>query len=377
VKITGIQTFVVGNPWKNWIFLKVHTDEGITGLGEATGGLSTKPNVADLEELARYVIGESPLNPEFLFHKMLKGRFLRESTAMCGIEIACWDILGRHLGVPVWQLLGGKHRDRLRVYGNGWYRGPRDPVFFSERAAEMVGKGYTALKFDPFGGAYLQLDSQNERLALAIVRAVREAVGSDVDLLIEGHDRFNVATAVRISRLLEDYRPMLFETPVNSLDIAATLEVARAAPVAIACGERFGRLEDFTRLLASKRISIVQPEAMHLGIGGARKACAIAEAHDAVVACHQAQSPFCTAVNTAIHASVPNFLIQENFDDGAEPWAWDLLSGVPRVEDGYITVPETPGLGVELNEKEVPKHPYGETNFLRLFEEGWETRKPG
>lgn len=377
MKITEIKTFVVGNPWKNWVFLKVYTDEGITGLGEATGGLKTKPQLADLEELSRFVIGKNPLNPEFLFHKMLKGRFLSPSTGMCGIEIACWDIVGKHLGVPLWQLLGGKYRDRLRVYANGWYRGPREPAFFAERASMMVEKGYTALKFDPFGGAYLHLDNPGLRLSINIVRAVRDAVGPDVDVLVEGHDRFCAATAVRIAGHLAEFDPMFFETPVNSLDIAATVEVARASQVSIASGERFDRLDQFIRILESKKISIVQPEAMHLGISGTKKACAIAEAHDALVACHQAQSPFCTAVNTAIHASIPNFLIQENFDDGAEAWTWDLLQGVPRVEDGYISTSDEPGLGVQLNEAEVEKHPYGPTNFLRLFEEGWETRKPG
>ena len=377
MKITEIKTFVVGNAWKNWIFLKVCTDEGISGLGEATGGLATKPNLGDVQELTRFVVGEDPLEPGRLWDKMLKGRFLRSTVAMGGIEIACWDILGKSLGVPVWQLFGGKHRDRLRVYANGWYKGPRDPAFFAERAAELVDRGYTALKFDPFGSAYLRMTLADEKIALAIVGAVRGAVGPGVDILIEGHDRFNVPYAIRMAKLLEEFEPMLFETPVYSLDIASTLEVARSTGVPIALGERFDRVRDFGDLLSSRLIGFVQPEVLHLGLGNLRTVCGMCEAYDALVACHQAQSPFCTAINAHMHASIPNFLIQENFDDSFEPWTWGLLSGVPRVSAGYIEVPAAPGFGVELNEKEAARHPYGEQNFLRLFEQGWETRRPG
>lgn len=377
MKITAIKTFVVGNPWKNWLFVKLYTDEGLTGLGEATGGLSTKPFEEDLKELAPHVIGQDPLQPEKLWHNLFKRRFLRASKGMNAIEIACWDILGKSLGVPVWQLLGGKQRERLRVYANGWYRGPRDPAFFAERAAEMKTLGYTALKFDPFGGAYQQMDYANERLSLEIVRAVREAVGPEVDILIEGHDRFSVSHAIRIGRQLEEMRPMFFETPVYSFDLAATLEVARAIRVPVATGERFDRIGLFVDLLAPRIVDIVQPEVMQLGLGNVRKVCGIAEACGALVACHQAQSPFCTAVNAHLHAAIPNFLIHENFEEAMEPWTWDLLIGVPRVEQGYLTVPDTPGFGVELNEEEAAKHPYSERHFLRLFEEGWETRRPG
>ena len=127
MQITNITTFVVGNPWKNWVFVKLHTDEGLVGLGEATGGLSTKPGEAEVHELARFLIGEDPLHPERIWQKMYKGKFLHGGVAMSAIEIACWDILGKRLGAPIWQLLGGKQHPRLRVYANGWYQGPRDP----------------------------------------------------------------------------------------------------------------------------------------------------------------------------------------------------------------------------------------------------------
>jgi galactonate dehydratase len=376
MKITDLKTFVVGNPWKNWIFIKLYTDEGIVGLGEATRGLATKPSVGDLEELRRHVIGENPLHPERVWYKMHKARYFGQTVGMSAIEQACWDILGKHLNAPMWQLFGGKHNERLRVYANGWYQGPRDPSFFAEKAASMVEEGYTAFKFDPFGDAYKLIGKESERLAIDIVRAVRDAVGWDVDLCIEAHDRFTVGTAIRLGRQLEEFKPMWIETPVRSYDLAGHLEVARAINVPVVLGEAFHNLRQFADLLSHRVIDIVQPEPEALGPSLARKSFAVAQAYGAMVACHQAQSPLCTAINAHLHASISNFLIQENFDDSLEPWTWDVLSGVPRVEEGYITVSDAPGWGVELNEEEALKHPYGERNFLRLFEEGWETRKP-
>ncbi|MFO7698584.1 MAG: mandelate racemase/muconate lactonizing enzyme family protein, partial [Anaerolineae bacterium] len=153
MKITDLRTVVVGNPWKNWIFVILETDEGLRGLGEATGGLATKPNLGDVEELRQHVLGEDPLHPERLWLKLIKARYHQRSTGIAAVEQACWDILARSLGVPVWRLFGGKHHERLRAYANGWYQGPREPGFFAEAAARMVAMGYTALKFDPFGGA--------------------------------------------------------------------------------------------------------------------------------------------------------------------------------------------------------------------------------
>lgn len=375
MKITEIKTFIVGNPWKNWVFVKVFTDEGLVGIGEATPGLSAKPGEADLHEAARFVIGEDPRHPEKLWQKMYKGRYLVPSVALSAIEIACWDILAKSLGVPLWQLLGGKQQEKLRVYANGWYRGPREPAFFAERAVALKEMGYTALKFDPFGNAYRFLEPKEERLSLAIVRAVREAVGDDVDLCIEAHDRFSVSTAIRIGLQLEEFSPMWFETPVMSTDIAATNEVARAINVPVASGERFNRLSEIVDLVTPRVVSIIQPETLKIGgVSGVRKAAAIGEAAEAFVACHQAQSPFNTVVNAHIHASLPNFLIQECFDDFLEPWAHEIMSGVPRVDNGYLSVPDTPGIGVELHEEEMAKYPFGANKYLRLFEEGWEKR---
>jgi galactonate dehydratase len=378
MKITDIQSFIVGNPWKNWVFIKVYTDEGLVGVGEATSGLSAKPAAAHLDELKHLVIGEDPTQPERIWQMLHFKQYLSLNVATNAIEIACWDILGKSLNLPLWKLLGGQQRPKLRVYANGWYQGPRDPAFFAERAAAVKEMGYTALKFDPFGSAYRFLDAAEERKSLAIVASVRDAVGDDVDLCIEAHDRLSISTAKRIAEALADYRPMWLETPVMSTDVSATLELARQVDIPIATGERLHRMSDFVDLLAPRLIDIVQPETLQVGgIGRARKIAAIAEGCEAFVALHQAQSPLNTAINAHLHASIPNFLIQECFDDFLEPWSREIMSGVPRVVDGYLDVPDAPGIGVELHEAEMAKYPYGASNYLRLFDEGWERRDQG
>ena len=376
MKITEVQTFIVGNPWKNWVFVRIHTDEGVTGVGESSGGLRAEAVAAEIRALGGLLAGEDPRHPERVWQKMYKGLFLNGSPAASAIEIACWDVLGKSLGVPLWQLLGGKQRPRLRVYANGWYQGPRGPSFVAEAAAGVKEKDYTALKYDPFGTAHRSIDRDEERLSLGLLHAVREAVGDDVDILVEGHDRLGVSSAIRVGKQLEELGAMWFETPVMSTDIPATVEVARAIDVPVAVGERYHRLSQFLELLSHRVVDIVQPEP--LGIGGVaatRKVAALAEAAEATVALHQAQSPLCTAICTHIHASIPNFLIQECFDDFLVPWAHDIMQGVPRVQDGYIEPSDAPGLGVELCEEEMARHPYGPGCFLHLFEEGWERRR--
>lgn len=375
MKIVALKTFVVGNPWKNWVYVKLYTDEGITGLGEATGGLQTQPHVAAFQEFESIVVGQDPRRVLSLWDDMHKRLFLSAVPALSALEQACWDILGKSLNVPVWQLLGGLTRPRLRAYANGWYKGTRDPESFAERALEIVAEGYTALKFDPFGHALGFLDRKEFRLSLGIVEAVREAVGEDVDLLIEGHDRLAVAPAIEFGCAMADLHPMWFETPVLSTDISATLAVASRIPVPVAAGERFDSLTQFSAMLSSGLVSIAQPDLMKAGgVSRMLKVAAIAEGCGAYYAPHNAASPLATVVNSHVSATASNFLIQECFDDTNVPWARDVLSGAVTVTNGYIEVPQAPGFGVELHEEEIAKHPYGNQNFLKLFEPGWERR---
>lgn len=379
MKITDMKTIIVGNPWKNWLFVRLMTDEGISGLGECTYGLGTRAVEAMLEEMRDLVIGEDPRQIDFLADKWRKALFLVNgpivSTALSGLNIACWDLTAKEANLPLYRLLGGRTRPRIRAYANGWYQGPREPSFFAERAAEVVAMGYTALKFDPFGHAYQFLEPEEERKSLAIVAAVRKAVGDSVDLMIEAHDRFSVTTAIRLGRLLEEYKPMWFETPILSYDIAATLVVARAVPIPIASGERFTATSQLAELLQDRLISIAQPETLRIGgVSGLMESGSIARGYGAWLAPHSAQSPFTTALNAHLGVVIPNVLIQECFDDFHVSWAQDVLPGCPQVIQGYLQPSEQAGIGVELNETEAARHPYSPKHRLRLFEAGWEWR---
>jgi galactonate dehydratase len=374
--VTDLKTYVVGNPWKNWVFLELLTDEGLVGHGEATGGLSTMPNAAEVDELKPLVVGHDPMNVRALWRHLQKSLYFRSSAALSGIEMACWDLIGQKLGVPVWQLLGGAVQPRLRAYANGWYSGPRDPRGFAEAARAVVEKGYTALKFDPFGDAYKTISVSELRDSLALVEAVREAVGDEVDLMIEAHDRFTVPVAVQIGKQLERFRPFWFEAPVLSTDIPAVLEVARSQPVRVAAGELLSAVVDFHELLHPRVVDIVQPEILVCGgVQGLLDVAAAAQAYGAWIAPHNAQGPFTTIVNAHVAAASQSFLIQETFDDFLEPWGRDVLSRSCTIRDGYIDLPSGPGFGVEFVHEELARHPYSPQNFLRLFSPGWEKRK--
>ena len=375
MKISDVRTVIVGNPWKNWIFVVVETDDGLIGVGEATGGSETQPRVAAIQEIKHLVIGMDPRNVHEIFHKLYLTAFLKVTPAMAGIEMACWDILGKSLGVPVYTLLGGKVRDNVRVYANGWYSGERTPEGFAEKASEVVAKGYTALKFDPFGDAHMQMSRKETNEAKALIGAVREAVGDDVDILIEAHDRFSTYAAIEIGNWLKDYDVTWFETPVLSTDVSALVEVARRIPVRMIAGERMHAIHEFGEFLSHNVTDVINPEP--LGVGGIWRSlqiAGIAEAHHAEIALHNAESPFKTMVALHINAVTPNVFIQECFDDFLEPWVPEVLSGFLRVENGYLRMPDAPGIGVELNEDEAKKHPYGRSNFLRMFRPGWEKR---
>lgn len=380
MKITAIDTYIVGNPWKNWLFAKVQTDEGIYGIGEGTLMYFAKTVEAAIHELSPFVLGMDPMQIEILTQRLTRDTYSDggqiHMCALAAIEIACWDIMGKALNQPIYNLMGGRCHDKLRAYANGWYRGERTPDSFAQKAREVVRRGYTALKFDPFGNAWRTLSNYDFGLSIDIVRAVRDAVGDQVDILVEGHSRFTPSTAIQLANSIEPFRPMLFEEPIQHGNIAAMVEVARESPVPVSTGESFSSKYQFAELLRHNVISIYQPEPLNLGgLFATRKIADAIDAHYGVVAPHSAQGPVCSAACVQLNASIPNFLIHEIFDEFNEPWEKEIVCPQVCVQDGYIPISSAPGLGIDLNLEEMAKHPYQHTYYLPLFKAGWEKRE--
>lgn len=380
MKITAIDTYIAGNPWKNWLFAKVSTDEGIHGVGEGTLNYFGKTVESAIHELSPLVLGMDPFQVEILSQRLTRDVYSEGAQihmcAVAAIEIACWDIVGKACNQPIYNLWGGRCHEKLRAYANGWYRGPRTPESFAEKAKAVAKRGYTALKFDPFGSNWRMLPRYEFDLSLDIIRAVRDAVGPSVDLLIEAHCRFNVSTAIEFSNAMASLRPAWFEEPVVHTNIPAMIEVARRSPVPVATGESLSTKQQFAELLQHNAVNILQPEPLNLGgIFAARKIADMVDAHLGVIAPHSAQGPVCSAACAQLNASLPNFFIHEIFDEFNEPWEKQIVTHPVEVVDGYIPVSERPGLGTDLNIEEIRKHPYQQENYLPLFKPGWEKRQ--
>ncbi len=380
MKITAIDTYIAGNPWKNWLFTKVSTDEGIHGVGEGTLNYFAGTIDTAIKELAPLVLGMDPFQIEILSQRLIRDVYSEggqvHMCAVAAIEIACWDIIGKAVNQPVYNLWGGRCHQKLRAYANGWYRGPRTPESFGDKAREVARRGYTALKFDPFGSGWRMLSRHDFDLSIDIIRAVRDAVGPSVDILVEGHCRFNVSTALELAVAMAPMRPAWFEEPVPHTNIAAMVEVARRSPVPIATGESLSNKQQFAELLKHEAVTILQPEPLNLGgLFATRKIADMIDAHFGVVAPHSAQGPVCSAACVQLNASLPNFYIHEIFDEYNEGWEKEIVENPVEVIDGYIEVPERPGLGIDLNLEEIRKHPYRQENYLPLFKPGWEKRQ--
>ncbi len=380
MKITGIETYIAGNPWKNWLFAKVSTDEGIHGIGEGTLNYFGKTVETAIHELKPLIVGMSPFQVEIISQRLIRDVYTDGAQvhmcAVAAIEIACWDIIGKACGQPIYNLWGGRCHDKLRAYANGWYRGPRTPESFHEKAQDVVRRGYTALKFDPFGDNWRMTTRRDFDLTIDIVRAVRDAVGPNVDILVEGHCRFNVATALQFAQALAPMRPAWFEEPVPHTNIGAMVEVARHSPVPIATGESLSNKQQFAELLKHDVVSIYQPEPLNLGgLFAARKIADMVDAHYGMIAPHSAQGPVCSAACAQLNASIPNFYLHEIFDEFNEPWEKEIVSGGVEVVDGYIQICDRPGLGIDLNIDEILRHPYQQENVIPLFRPGWEMRE--
>lgn len=362
MKVTKVKTFAVDCFRTNWMFVKVYTDDGIDGVGEATLEYKEKALTGAVEHIRDYLVGEDPRDIERHVHAIYRDAYWRGGavlmSALSAVEMALWDILGKSLGVPVYRLLGGKIRDRVRLYVNGWFVGAKTPEEFGEKAKSAVRRGVSALKWDPFGKAYLELSNADLTRALNCIQAVRDAVGPDVDLLIEGHGRFDVPTGIRIARELEPFRPYWFEEPTPPDNLEALRAVREKSPVPIAAGERLYTLKDFRALFEMRAADFIQPDVSHAGgILELLKIAAVAETYYIPFAPHNPSGPVANAATLQLAACVPNFRILEIMYSDVV-WRKEVTNEQLTCENGELLIPEKPGLGVELNENACLAHPY-------------------
>ena len=378
MKITAISTRVVNAQMRNWVFVKVETDEGLVGWGEASLEWKTRAVVGCVEDLAPLILGQDPRRIEHLYQTMYRHSFFRMGvigmSALSGIEQACWDIFGKSLGVPVYQLLGGAVRESIRMYdhlGGGEMNAlylQDQPERMAERARESVAAGYSAIKAlvvpvsEPLDGL------APIRRAEACMAAIREAVGDGVDIMVDLHGRTTPAMAIQYGQALAPYRLFFFEEPCPPENPKALAEVARGLPgVPIATGERLVTRFQFRELFEQGACAVVQPDLCHCGgLWEARKIAAMAETYYVSVAPHNPLGPIATAAAIQFGFATPNFLIQEAIRSDV-PWRDEVVTTPIRVVDGHVSLPERPGLGIEVDEVAAARHPFEQEVLMQPY----------
>jgi galactonate dehydratase len=379
MKVVDVQTFLTDANWRNYVFVKTTTDEGVTGWGEATlGWKETAVNEMICDLARRYVIGRDPFEIERLWSELYQTEFNVGPvmlSAMAGIETSLWDVVGKACNQPVYNLVGGKVRSRVRVYANGWYSSLGDTDRLADRAREVVARGYTALKFDPFSAAGREIGRGELRDACAKVEAVRKAIGDDIDLMIEFHGRFSPISALEAIRAMVPYAPAWCEEPVSPDNRESMAQVVAASPLRVATGEHVYARFGFLDLLSHKAVHVVQPDLVYSGgFLETKKIAALAEAYYVSVAPHNCDGPLKTIASIHLAANIPNFTILETFEDYDVPWRQDLTPGASRVEGGYYTVPAAPGWGIEIDEEVIRAHPPALDAKMNMFAPSWEEK---
>ncbi len=383
MKVTRVTPCVLGTAWRELVFVRVETDAGLVGWGEVRAVNKVQAVIGYVQEAApRYLIGRDPFDTERLVQELMTADFGRPGevamSTLALFEVACWDLKGKALNEPVYRLLGGAVRDRIRLYANGWYRTERTPAAFAAAAQAAVAKGYRALKFDPFGASHFEFSYAEKRLSLALVAAVREAVGPDIDLFIEMHGRFTPAGAIEMARELAPFRPGWIEEPVPPENVRALKKVMDGvAPLGIpvATGERIHTPGDAQELLALHACDILQTDLTHFGgLANTKKIAAQADASYIRLAPHNVGGPVSTAAALHLNACTTNAMIQENFNDFDDAHVMAAAPGVPAIEaDGCVGLPSGPGLGVAVDEALLAAHPPRRV-FFNLYSDDWHQR---
>ncbi|MCX6047325.1 MAG: galactonate dehydratase [Chloroflexi bacterium] len=372
MKITNVKTVVVNAEMRNWVFIKVETDQqGLYGWGEASLEWKTRAVCGAVEDFAPMLLDEDPTRIEFLYQKMYRQSFWRMGvigmSAISGIEQALWDIRGKVLNQPVYNLLGGLVRDRVRMYthlGGGDMKAVYetqqsvDHQLFADRALEVVEKGYNAVKVLITPPTETLNSIAAYKYAEGAMAAIRDAVGNDVDIMIDCHGRHALANAIEFCRILAPYRPYFIEEPVPPENVAGLAEVRKASPVPIATGERLVTRYQFREIFEQQAASIIQPDLCHCGgLWEAKKIAAMAETYYMGVAPHNPLGPVANAAALHFALSTPNFLIQEDMLSDV-PWRWEVVQHSLRTENGHWLPTDSPGLGIEVNEAAAAKHPF-------------------
>ncbi len=371
MKITDIKPFIVQAHNDNWVYVKVYTDEGITGVGECSLETREQTVSAAVLELKRSLVGQDPLDIERLFYLCFRDEYWGAgcvlTSALSAVDMALWDIKGKAFGVPVYQLLGGKFRDRLRVYANRWFFGGDTPDKLAKLAEKTVKLGYTAMKWDPFYRAEHTISTQDLRGVKAQVRAVRDAVGWDVDLLMEGHGRFNPYTALRVAQELAEFKPYFFEEPTLPENLECCAQVRARSPIPVASGERWCTKTDFRAAIAAGAIDIAQPDVRVCGgITELKKIAALCEASQIPVAPHNVHGQVGTAASMHVAAAIPNALILEYSVEEIE-WKESLFSYQYKPKDGYLYINDRPGLGIDFDEAVAEKYPFKNISMVQTL----------
>lgn len=372
MKIADVKTAVIRGNFE-WILVRVYTNDGIIGLGEAYWGAGVKDIIHNMKSM---LLGQNPMNVDVLHQRMMRGMSGAGSiagatvTAISGVELALWDIAGKALDTPVYNLLGGKYRDKIRIYAD--CGGSPDPEACVEKAKEVKAMGYTALKFDTHVLPFIQRDPYNRCLSVKdihhiaeTVGAIRGAVDDDTDLCLDCHWQYSTKDAIRLARALEEYDLLWLEDPIPPENVDALAKVTRSTKTPICTGENLYTKHGFRELIQKQATDIVAPDVPKVGgLLESKRIADMADTYYIPMAPHNVSGPIGTMAAAHVCASIPNFLVME-FHSLEVPWWNDLARGEgPIIKDGYIAIPDKPGIGIELNEEVAIQHlKEGETFF--------------
>lgn len=366
MRVSKVTSYLVNaGPRKTCVFAKVETDDGLYGWGEGFARPDREQAIAGhVNAMSRYLVGRSPFTIKHFCQVMYldyagKRRGYDFTTALSALEQALWDIVGKAVGQPIYNLLGGACRSKIRVYANGWANGDDPPDVAARRAREMVDRGFTALKWDPFPNPWrTYISRKQENAAIESVRAVREAVGAEVDLLIEVHRRLAPTHALRVAEAIERYDPFWYEEPTHTENLDNVAAMRRRTRMPVVVGEDLYSKAEFRQVFEKQAADIINPDVATVGgILELKEIAAMAEPYDVVVSPHGAGVLISLAATIQASAVMPNFLITDYYVP-TEEFAAEVMRPPFTVKDSYIELPTGPGLGVDLDERALARHPY-------------------